>query len=156
MKNSSGQKKYNTAIVFEKVMIAPCGMNCGSCLGYMRVKNHCPGCRVIDESKPGYCKQCIIINCDLLKKTDSDFCYECPKYPCQRLKRLDNRYRINYNTGFTDNLAMIRDKGIDSFLTFETERRSCPQCGSTLCVHRSFCLECGFTNQKGADKLSAY
>lgn len=146
MRSSSAQKKYSTAIVFEKVMIAPCGMNCGSCLGYMRFKNNCPGCRISADSKPEYCRHCIIINCDLLKKTESKFCYECPKYPCQRLKKLDKRYRTRYNTSFISNLTMIKEKGIEQFLAFETGRRTCPRCGSILCVHRSFCLECGFSN----------
>ena len=33
-----------------KEIIAPCGMNCGSCLGYMRYKDHRPGCRTNDNS----------------------------------------------------------------------------------------------------------
>mgnify|MGYP006900794817 FL=1 len=119
----SANKKYKTAIVFEKEMIAPCGMNCGSCLGFMRFKEHCPGCRMLDNSKPEYCKKCIIINCDMLKTTESGFCYDCPKYPCRRLKNLDKRYRTRYNTGFLDNLAMIKNEGIDRFLMFETNRK---------------------------------
>ena len=147
MKSSPAQKNYKTSIVFEKELIAPCGMNCGSCLGYMRYKNQCPGCRNMDDSKPGYCKQCSIINCDLLSKTESKFCYECPKYPCPRLKRLNKRYSTRYNTSFFDNLTMIKEQGIDSFLAFETKKRTCPQCGSILCVHRPGCFECGFTPQ---------
>jgi ribosomal protein S27AE len=148
MNKLPANKKYRTAIVFEKEMIAPCGMNCGSCLGFMRFKEHCPGCRMVDNSKPEYCKSCIIINCDLLKTTESGFCYDCPKYPCRRLKNLDKRYRTRYNTSFFDNLAMIKNEGIDRFLTFETNRRTCPQCGSIICVHRPFCFECGFNNNK--------
>ncbi len=143
MSRPSAPKKYRTTVVFEREMIAPCGMNCGSCLGYMRYKDHCPGCRMTNDSKPEFCKQCIIINCVLLKATDSGFCYECPKYPCRRLKNLDKRYRTRYSTSFFDNLTMIKDEGIEKFLEFETARRTCPQCGSTLCVHRPFCFECG-------------
>jgi ribosomal protein S27AE len=145
MKSLPVHKKYKTAIEFRKEMIAPCGMNCGSCLGFMRNKNHCPGCRTYDPSKPGYCRQCIIIRCTHLSGTDSKFCYECPKYPCPRLKALDKRYRTKYNTGLLNNLAMIKEKGIESFLAFETERRTCPQCGSIICVHRPDCFECGFS-----------
>ncbi len=148
MRQSSARKKFRTQIVFEKDMIAPCGMNCASCLGFMRYKDHCPGCRSIDDSRPEYCKRCIIINCELLKMTESKFCYDCPKYSCQRLKRLDKRYSTNHNTSFFENLSMIKERGIDQFLIFETNRRTCPQCGSTLCIHRPFCFECGFTNQK--------
>jgi len=147
MIKSAEKKKYKTAIVFEKEMIAPCGMNCGSCLGYMRIENHCPGCRTDAEPKPTYCRACIVINCDLLKETKSYFCYECPKYPCRRLKNLDKRYKTRYNTSFFDNLAIIKEKGMDRFLAFETARRTCPQCGSTLCVHRPACFECGFAYQ---------
>jgi hypothetical protein len=147
MKKAPAKKKYRTVIEFTKEMIAPCGMNCGSCLGFMRYKDHCPGCRMFDDSKPEFCKQCIIINCDLLKSTESGFCYDCPKYPCRRLKNLDKRYSTRYSTSFFENLSMIKEKGIDSFLTFETERRTCPQCGATICVHRPECFECGFTSR---------
>ena len=120
----SAIKKYRTAIVFKKELIAPCGMNCGSCLGFMRFKDHCQGCRMFDNSKPEYCKSCIIVNCDLLKTTESGFCFDCPKYPCRRLKNLDKRYRTKYNTSFFENLAMIKNEGIDQFLSFETNRRT--------------------------------
>ena len=148
MKKAPAKKKYRTVIEFTKEMIAPCGMNFGSCLGFMRYKDHCPGCRMFDDSKPEFCKQCIIINCDLLKSTESGFCYDCPKYPCRRLKNLDKRYSTRYSTSFFENLAIIKNEGIDKFLKFETARRTCPQCGSTLCVHRPFCFDCGFSSQK--------
>ena len=144
----AAKKKYNTDFGFVKEMIAPCGMNCGSCLGYMRTENHCPGCRSDADPKPSYCSGCIVINCDLLRETESGFCYDCPKYPCRRLKNLDKRYRTRYGTSFFDNLAMIKEEGIDRFLAFETGRRTCPQCGSILCIHRPFCFECGYTYQK--------
>lgn len=148
MRKPNARKKFNTDIAFVREMIAPCGMNCGSCLGYMRTENHCPGCRASSDTKPAYCSGCIVINCDLLKETESKFCYDCPKYPCRRLRDLDKRYRTRYNTSFFDNLAMIKEKGMAQFLAFETEKRKCPQCGSTLCVHRTFCLACGFEYQK--------
>lgn len=148
MKHASVNKKYQTAIKFNKDMIAPCGMNCGSCLGFMRYKNHCPGCRMFNDSKPEFCKQCIIIHCDFLQTTESGFCFDCPKYPCRRLKNLDKRYSTKYGTSFLDNLAMIKQEGINQFLKFETNRRTCPQCGSTLCIHRTFCFECGFTTKR--------
>jgi hypothetical protein len=137
------RNNYNTSVVFEPWMVAPCGMNCGSCIGYMRAKDPCPGCRIDSDPKPSYCKSCIIINCDLLRETVSGFCHECPKYPCARLKSLDKRYRLRYHTSFFENLAVIRENGMDHFLAFETGRRTCPQCGATLSVHRPFCLKCG-------------
>ena len=36
-------------------LIAPCGMDCGLCRGYVREKNRCAGCNGDDSSKPRYC-----------------------------------------------------------------------------------------------------
>ncbi|MFC1784529.1 DUF3795 domain-containing protein [Candidatus Neomarinimicrobiota bacterium] len=124
-------------------LIAPCGMNCGICLGFLRDKNKCPGCRNMGKNKPGYCRKCIIKNCALLAKTDSNFCYECSKYPCTRLKQLDKRYRTNYNMSMIENFDNIQKLGLDEFLILEQKRWACTKCDGTICVHRGYCLNCG-------------
>lgn len=131
-----------TSLKFEKSQIAPCGMNCGTCIAYLREKNKCPGCRVLSADKKETVQWCIIVKCVYLEKTDSKFCYECEKYPCKRLKQLDKRYSTKYGTSFFENLSIIKEKGIDVFLEFETNRRTCKNCGATLSVHKPYCLEC--------------
>lgn len=126
----------------KKALIAPCGMNCGICLGYLREKNRCEGCRFYCEGKPGFCKKCIIINCALLSQTESKFCYDCPKYPCRRLKQLDQRYRIKYHMSMIENLETIKNIGLDGFVEKENKRWICPACGAVRSVHRDFCLLC--------------
>jgi len=140
MKNSAPNKKYKTSISYERSMIAPCGMNCGSCIAYMRPKNNCTGCWLVDQGKARV--NCVIRNCTILKTIESKFCFDCQKFPCMRLRQLDKRYRTKYNTSFLENLAMIKENGIDYFLSFETNRRKCPDCGASLSVHRDFCLAC--------------
>jgi hypothetical protein len=122
-------------------MIAPCGMNCGICLGFLREKNKCHGCRQ-DSQKPEYCRSCIIINCELLSKTESKFCYDCKKYPCRRLKQLDLRYRTKYHMSMIENLEFIKNSGLNRFLEKENSRWICSACGAVRCVHREFCLFC--------------
>jgi len=129
-------------VSFNKSLIAPCGMNCGTCIAYLRYKNKCPGCRIYSANKAISVQRCIIPNCVHLKKATSKFCYDCEKYPCKRLKQLDKRYRTKYKTSFIENLTIIKEKGIDSFLVFESKRRTCPNCGSVLSVHRDNCLIC--------------
>ena len=129
-------------VSFDKYLIAPCGMNCGTCIAYLRNKNKCPGCRVYSADKAISIQRCIIPKCVHLDKTESKFCYECEKYPCKRVKQLDKRYRTKYNTSFIENLAMIKEKGIEKFLVFESKRRTCHNCGSLLSVHRDYCLTC--------------
>jgi hypothetical protein len=130
------------SVSFDKFMIAPCGMNCGTCIAYLRVKNRCPGCRIKSEDKAISVKRCIITWCDLLEKTDSKFCYDCEKFPCKRLKQLDKRYRTKYSTSFIENLTIIKEKGLTEFLAFESKRRACKNCGSVLSVHREHCIVC--------------
>ena len=123
--------------------IAPCGMNCGLCIGYLREKRPCGGCfKINDENKPKLCRSCKIVNCDLLTETESGFCYDCIEYPCTRLKNLDKRYRKNYGMSMMENLACIQDYGLEKFLNDEEERWKCKICGAGLSVHRDFCLNC--------------
>ena len=129
-------------VTFEKYLIAPCGMNCGTCIAYLRDKNKCPGCRIYSADKAISIQRCIIPKCVHLDKTGSKFCYECEKYPCKRIKQLDKRYRAKYKTSFIENLTMIKEKGIQEFLVFESKRRTCSNCGSILSVHRDYCLIC--------------
>ena len=129
-------------VSFDKSLIAPCGMNCGTCIAYLRDKNKCPGCRVYSADKAISIQRCIIPKCVYLDKTDSKFCYDCGKYPCKRVKQLDKRYKTKYNTSFIENLTIIKEKGIEKFLDFESKRRTCPNCGSILSVHRDYCLTC--------------
>jgi hypothetical protein len=130
------------SVTFDKIQIAPCGMNCGTCIGYLREKNKCPGCRVYSADKAISIQRCIIPKCIHLDKTISKFCYDCEKYPCKRLKQLDLRYKTKYRTSFIENLTMIKEDGIDNFLIFESKRRTCSKCGSILSVHRDNCLTC--------------
>jgi hypothetical protein len=127
---------------FQKALIAPCGMNCGTCIAYLREKNRCPGCRIFSADKAVSVRRCIVTKCIDLEKTKSKFCYECRKFPCYRIKQLDKRYKTKYRTSFIENLLMIKENGIKDFLAFESDRRTCPNCASTLSVHRSFCLVC--------------
>lgn len=132
----------NQTVSFEKHLIAPCGMNCGTCIAYLRDIIRCPGCRIISSNKAISVKKCIVPGCNYLQKTTSRFCFECEKYPCQRIKNLDKRYRTKYRTSFIENLAIIKEKGLDEFLVFESKRRTCINCGSVLCIHREYCLKC--------------
>lgn len=124
-------------------LIAPCGMNCGICLAYLRSRNHCPGCHGDDTRKQVSCLRCSIKNCDLLRTMESGFCCECPKYPCRRLKDLDKRYRTKYGMSMLENLAYLRDHGVSAFAEKERVRWRCEHCGGVICVHRHSCSVCG-------------
>jgi rubrerythrin len=59
------------------------------------------------------------------------------------MKNLDKRYRTKYGMSMFENLAFIKEYGLDAFIKYEEERWACPECGATLSVHRKECLNCG-------------
>jgi hypothetical protein len=124
-------------------LIAPCGMNCALCLGYQREKNKCPGCSFINQTHPATRRRCRIKNCEFFKTGKARFCFECNKYPCALVKHLDKRYRTKNGMSMIQNLNKIKEGGIRKFIREEQLKWACGKCGSTLCVHRSFCLSCG-------------
>ena len=125
------------------MLIAPCGMNCGICMAYLRDKNHCPGCKCEDIDKK-YCLHCRIKNCEKIAKLDQKFCFGCDKFPCLRLRQLDKRYRTKYGMSMIENLNSIREIGLDEFVANEWDRWKCPGCGGVICVHKKNCIYCGW------------
>ena len=140
------ERKLNVSIPTD--LIAPCGMNCRLCHGYVREKNTCPGCRRIDAPagrKSDYRKRCRIKNCERIAGGRFRYCSEsCEDFPCDRLKQLDKRYRTKYGMSMLDNLRMIDESGIRQFIRNEKVKWICPVCGNLICVHRPACLTCGY------------
>jgi hypothetical protein len=56
--------------------IAPCGMNYGICMAYLRDKNKCPGCRGDDFNKPVTRVKCKIKNCLIFQTSKAKYCFE--------------------------------------------------------------------------------
>ncbi|MCP3956062.1 MAG: DUF3795 domain-containing protein [Desulfobacterales bacterium] len=128
-------------------LIAPCGMNCRLCWGYIREKNTCPGCRRMDSKesrKSKYRTTCKIRNCAQITKGKIRYCSDnCVSFPCARLKQLDKRYRTKYGMSMIDNLNKINAVGIRNFIRSEKLKWICPACGEMICVHKPTCLSCG-------------
>jgi hypothetical protein len=125
-------------------LIAPCGLNCRLCHAYVRDKKRCPGCRGDDDAKSQYCVTCKIKRCGQLVGDKVRYCFDCEEYPCARLRQLDRRYQTRYATCVIDNLNTIKEYGIRHFVRAEKEKRTCPNCGSLICVHKPNCLCCGY------------
>ncbi len=143
MKNSEQSKP-----VTDEELIAPCGMNCGICMAYLREKKKCSGCRGSNENKNKSCVMCRILNCSELHKNHLQFCIECSNFPCERIKHIDKRYRTKYNMSMIENLTMIKKQGIQRLLEQELERWKCPTCGNMISCHNMFCYHCQVEEKK--------
>jgi hypothetical protein len=128
---------------FNKNNNAPCGMNCGICMAYLRKKNKCNGCKASNTWNPKTRVECKIKNCSLLNISGREFCYECKNYPCKILKNMDARYRTKYKMSVIENLEHIKNFGFELFQKSETEKWKCKVCGGVICVHKNICYDCG-------------
>ena len=122
-------------------LIAPCGMNCRLCYAYIRKKNQCAGCGAPDDSKPKSCSNCKIVICEKRAQNGWATCAFCETH-CRRLKGLDKRYHTKYHMSMVENLAVIRNQGMQTFLQQQNEKYRCPSCGEIVCVHKDECPLC--------------
>ena len=116
----------------KKTLIAPCGMNCGICKGFLRKENKCPGCYAGRKINSRSLK-CIIGHCPKRLKNNWRFCYKCDTFPCTRMKQLDKRYRKNYDMSVIGNLEYIKKYGIQKFV--RREEKKWVKGKQVLCVH---------------------
>jgi len=137
-------------VIFERYHLAPCGINCGTCRAYLRDRNRCSGCMSVNGSNISHCITCSIKNCEFLKKTDSNFCSQCNHFPCRKIKNIDKRYLTKYKTGLIQNLRIIKERGVETYLIDEVKRWTCASCGAVLSVHKDSCIKCG---EKYSDPL---
>jgi len=129
---------------FSENLIAPCGMNCGICLGFFgytmsgkKRKSRCIGCNPNGKSCAHLKKFC-----KKLLKNEIKYCYECIDFPCKKLQELDNKYRERFDMSMIENLEFIRDNGMEKFLKNQEEKYKCPKCLGILCVHNGRCYNC--------------
>ena len=97
---------------FPAELIAPCGMNCGICKGYLayihgvprqRGKvSWCAGC--VPRAKNCYIKR----GCKKLTKHQIQSCSECDTMPCEKLAHLDKRYRERYGMSMVENQKTLK------------------------------------------------
>jgi len=141
-----------------KELIAPCGMNCAVCSGYLALEHdvkakgvrmpYCKGCRP-REKKCAFLKK----RCDLLLNKQVEYCYECKDFPCKNLKHLDKRYRTLYRMSFIENLTFIKEHGVDKFLEKQREEWKCSNCGGVICCHNGICFNCSLEKLKKKKKV---
>jgi hypothetical protein len=92
----------------KKLLVGPCGINCGICSAFLREKNKCPGSRGADIKKPVTRVKCKIKTCEVFRLGKIRFCFEYENFPCDNLNNLGKRYRTKYNPSLIENSKHIK------------------------------------------------
>lgn len=139
-------------------LIAPCGMNCAVCSGYLALRHnvkrkgirmpYCKGCRPRG-------KKCAFLKkrCELLLNNIIEFCYECKDFPCERLRHIDKRYQTFFRMSLIENLESIKRNGMPRFLEVQDVKWRCPKCGEAICCHNGLCFNCDLDELRTKKKL---
>jgi hypothetical protein len=125
--------------------LAPCGVFCGACPS---IGKTCRGCSSEDRQQGRGSKWgCKVRNCCYNVEKVS-FCGECGKFPCKIIgkKLLDTHPgepAFKYRHEVPDNLARMKELGLDEYLEHERQRWSCPHCGGQVVFYHYKCRSCG-------------
>lgn len=140
-----------------KDLIAPCGMNCGICSGFLAMQHdvkskgihvpYCSGCRIRNKQCAWLKKRCL-----LLQQKKVEYCFECPDYPCDKLQHLDIRYKTHFRMSMIENLNFIKKHGINQFQKQQQRQWKCPSCNNMICCHNGLCFYCDVEHLKKKKK----
>lgn len=130
----------------DKLLIAPCGINCAVCSFYLAYSHNlprkkgrprCAGCRRTNRF-------CAVLkkNCPKVANGEVEFCYECESFPCHGIDLLERRYGTLWNYSVIENLALIKEQGAGALLLRDRRRFQCGKCGDTKSVHNGKCYHC--------------
>ncbi|PKP39297.1 MAG: hypothetical protein CVT98_02335 [Bacteroidetes bacterium HGW-Bacteroidetes-15] len=113
-------------------LVAPCGIDCGTCEFYLSKHNEqileylvskgipknilpCKGCRNIDGKCPIMTANCDTYTCT--KSKGVDFCSNCSDFPCSMLAPAADRANTLPHNLKIYNLCTIKRDGLESFLS---------------------------------------
>lgn len=122
-------------------MFAPCGINCMVCYKHCYSKKPCCGCLAGDTGKPEHCRSCKIKSC--ADSRGYKYCFECTDFACRLIKNLEKSYNKRYGASLINNSIMVRDLGINAFMSSDRGRWTCKSCGGVVSLHDRECSECG-------------
>lgn len=135
--------------VLDKVLLAPCGMNCLVCWRHCSSKRPCSGCRSFRGAGRGLCRKCARRDC--CEGRGLRWCFECNDFPCRLLHNLERTYLQRYGVSLVQNGCKAREVGVTAFMEKERCRWAC-SCGGIVSLHEGVCSECGRPRRADATK----
>jgi len=113
-------------------LVAPCGIDCGICEGYLcrndeELKEYlisrgfpadrlpCDGCRAVKGNCPAKSDTCTTWKC----VTDNavTFCHECGEFPCNKLAAAADKANILPHNMKVYNLCVVKKRGVNAFVS---------------------------------------
>jgi len=131
--------------------LAYCGLYCGACssiMAYEKSKGDlnvsletdddspCTGCRSAEQC------DCEFAVCNIAHESES--CGFCPEFPCAKIIEFNNTEWPHHYV-VLENLARMKEIGLDAWLEEQKKLWSCKTCGARTHWYQSKCSVCGET-----------
>jgi hypothetical protein len=110
------------------------------CAGIPKADLACRGCK--SDSVYAGCRTCAIRDCAIGKGVDH--CSACSEYPCRSYVRWQSAARLlPHIREAAASLNTIRQGSVESWLSAQKTRWSCPSCGTRFSWYAPSCAACG-------------
>ncbi len=117
-------------------LVAPCGIDCGTCELYTCGHDHdlfnrlvamnmpkeklpCDGCRSIEGACPVIGSACETYKC--AREKNVGFCFDCREFPCEKLQPAADRAEVLPHNLKVFNLCTIKQTGVEAFIAKSPE-----------------------------------
>jgi hypothetical protein len=102
-------KEYNGTV-------PPCGVFCGGCPTFLKVKKPCLGAEISQRCESRGCRYFLCC-----AEKGVEFCFQCDQYPCRRFKMFARNWK-KYGQDFLENQMMLKALGIQEFLRYWNDK----------------------------------
>lgn len=92
--------------------VPACGVFCGGCPMYVKVKNPCLGA----ERNSARCDNCKTFHL-CCQSRNITHCYQCKTFPCAKFKGFAKRW-LKYGQDFIENQKLLKEIGKREFLVY--------------------------------------
>jgi hypothetical protein len=151
---------------------AHCGIYCGACSIKMLGKtgcadkfaaclgsvpkeelSFCGGCR--SDTVYAGCSICSLRHC--AREKGVTHCIDCADYPCKMYSKWQSVSKfLPHAREAISNLEAIKRDGVDTWLSAQQKRWSCPKCGTPFSWYATECCKCGRRFASEAYKISGW
>jgi len=144
-------------------MVGICGLYCGTCPSYLAYRKNdmdqlekmsqekgysieeirCDGC--LSDKVSVHCVDCRHGFRKCAAEKQVKWCFQCDAFPCQRLEDFTDVHIVNgisHHKHIIDDLAYMKENGIELWVETQEKAARCPGCGETLYWFDRECASC--------------
>lgn len=116
-------------------------------------KSECYGCK--SDMQFINCRVCKIRDC--ARNREIEHCIDCDQYPCDQISGMKkNEFSLPHIKDNYPNMLTIKESGTDHWLSEQSAKWKCPECGSDFSWYSSKCYTCSRDLSRYTNKITIF